>query len=353
MKAYRVILLALLLLLAACSQAPTPTARPDETLSSQAVLAGASGFVFYIVHNPTAAKPYSIVRYDQEADTKIVLYKSDCEIQSVAGTLYWKDTRKVFVSMREPGNCSSDFEIFRITSQTTAEQLTTNSFDDTNVSVTEGDPLCVSGAHSCFDVDYKLVWETQTFCGIFCSKRGIQVKTKTGSTFTDSFIKSNTSDLTQPSISSNGVYITFVRKTGSTQTVVRHNQLRLLNGSIIDVFVDIASNGSGLIKPSFSDPSVSDDGKKVVYLSRGIVAFPEVNYSINLYNSGVISSVVSGAPFSHPHLTSNGNWLSYAQQVNGTYRIKTRSLITNLEADATVPASPISHYAPFWQDYNP
>lgn len=353
MKAYRIILFALLLVLAACSQAPTPTATPDETLSSQTVLSGASGFVFYVVHNPNAAKPYSIVRYDQEDDVKVTLYKGDCEIQSVAGTLYWKDTRKVFVSMREPGNCSSDFEIFRITSQTTATQLTTNSGDDTNVSVTEGDPLCVSGAHSCFDVDYKLVWETQTFCGILCSKRGIQVKTKTGSTFTDSFIKSNTSDLTQPSISSNGFYITFVRKSGSTQTVVRHNKMRLLGGGTFDVFVDIASNGSGLIKPSFSDPSVSDDGKKVVYLSRGIVAFPDVNYSIKLYNNGAISSIVSGVPFSHPHLTSNGNWLTYAQQVSGTYRIKTRNLITNLETDTTAPASPVSHSAPIWQDYNP
>jgi WD40-like Beta Propeller Repeat len=345
MKAYRGILFALLLVLAACSQAPAPTATPEETLSSQAVLAGASGFVFYVVHNPNAAKPYSIVRYDQQADTKTVLYKGDCEIQSVAGTLTGVGSA-VFMSMREPGNCGSDFEIFRITSQTTAEQISTNSSDDTNVSVTRGVVRCIG--HSCFDRDYITAWETGVRC-LNCLKRGIQLRIKEGSTITYNLLK-DFGDLTQPSISGNGKHVAFIQKSGSSQTVGFYS----LNpeGSISVVGL-IASNGSGLVKPSFSAPSISDDGKKLVYLSRGIIAFPDVNYSIKLWSNFNISTVVSGVPFSHPHLTADGNWLTYAQQVNSTFRIKTRSLVTNLETDATAPSSPVSHFAPFWQKANP
>jgi WD40-like Beta Propeller Repeat len=345
MKAYRVILFALLLVLAACSQAPSPTATPEETLSSQAVLAGASGFVFYVVHNPNAAKPYSIVRHDQSTDTKTVLYKGDCEIQSVAGTLTGVGSA-VFMSMREPGNCGSDFEIFRITSQTTAEQISTNGADDTNVSVTRGVPRCIG--HSCFDRDYITAWETQIRC-INCIKRGIQLRIKEGSTVTYKLLYKNIVDLTQPSISGNGKHVAFIQKSGSSQIVGFYilNPDSSVNGEGL-----IASNGSGLIKPSFSAPSISDDGKKLVYLSRTLIGLT-TSYSIKLYNNGATSNVVSGATFSHPHLTSNGKWLTYAQQVSGTYRVKTRNLLNNLEANASAPASPISSYAPFWQDYNP
>ncbi len=263
MKAYRFILIALLLVLAACSQAPTPVATPEDILESQAVLPGASGLVYYLVHNPNAAKIYSVVRYDQQADTKTVLYKGNCEIQSVAGTSSGVGSA-VFMSMREPGNCSSDFEIFRITSQTTVEQISTNSIDDTNVSVTRGVPLCIG--HSCYDRDYITAWETEIRC-LNCIKRGIQLRIKEGSTITYRFLyNKNPSivfDLTQPSISGNGKHVALIQKSGSSQTVGFYSLNPDGNVSVIGL---IASNGSGLIKPSFSAPSISDDGKKMVYL---------------------------------------------------------------------------------------
>jgi hypothetical protein len=348
MKAYRFILFALLLVLAACSQAPTPLATPEETLESQAVLPGASGLVYYLVHNPNAAKTYSVVRYDQQTETKTVLYKGNCEIQSVAGTSSGVGSA-VFVSMREPGNCSSDFEIFRITSQTTVEQISTNSTDDTHVSVTRGIPLCIG--HSCYDRDYIMAWETGLRC-LSCVKRGIQLRIKEGSTIKYKLFSKSGVDLTQPIISGNGKHVAYIQKqlSGSGQVVGFYilNPDSSVNGNGL-----IASNGSGLIKPSFFAPSISDDGKKVVYLTRGTIAFPDTNYSIKLWSNFSTSNVVSGVPFSHPHLTADGNWLTYAQQVNNTFRIKTRNLLTNLDADASAPAGPVSHYAPFWQKANP
>ena len=89
----------------------------------------------------------------------------------------------------------------------------------------------------------------------------------------------------------------------------------------------------------------------MAYLSRLITGIGTANYSIKLFNktSNTTSTIVSGAEFSHPHLTADCKWLTYAQKVDGAYRIKTRSLVTNLEVDSTAPAAPRNHYAPFWQ----
>jgi hypothetical protein len=338
MKAYRFILAALLLVLAACSQTPSPEVRTDEELTSQGILSGASGFVYYAAHNPNGANPYRVFRHDQATDARITVYTGTKEIQSVAGTL---SGGTVFVSMRETSSSSSDFEIFKITSTTTVTQLTTNGSDDTNVSITRG------GRFS----SYKMAWEKLVVCGVGCFKRGIQVRTVSafGGT-TDSFISSNFYDFTQPSISGNGKHVAFIRKSGSTQWVGYYTLDT--DGDIITKAI-LVGNGNGLIKPSFFSPSVSDDAKKIAYLSRGIIAFPDVNYSIKLYNSGVITNVVSGVPMSHPHLTADGKYITYAKQVSSAYRIVTRSLVSNLETDSTAPASPVNHYAPFWQKANP
>ena len=87
MKNVRYILMALLLVLAACSQAPSPEVKTNEELSSQAVLAGASGMLYYLAHNPTTADPYRVFRYNQVTDTITQVYSGVKEIQSVAGTL--------------------------------------------------------------------------------------------------------------------------------------------------------------------------------------------------------------------------------------------------------------------------
>jgi hypothetical protein len=337
MKAYRYMLAALLLLLAACSQAPSPEIRTDEELTSQGTLAGASGFVYYLAHNPTAPDPYRVFRHDQATDARIKVYSGTKEIQSVAGTL---SGGTVIVSMRETSSSSSDFEIFKITSTSTVTQLTTNSIDDIHVSISRG-------AKQLGLPTYKMAWETNVSCGFGCSKRGVLVRSVSAfAATTDSFIASDFYDFTQPTMSANGKHVAFIRKSGSTQWV-GYNTLDA-DGDITTVAI-LASNGNGPIKPSFSSPSVSDDGKKMVYLSRGIIAFPDVNYSVKLINNFVITNVVSGMPMSHPHLTSDGNFVTYAKQVAGAYRIVTRSLVTNLETDSTAPASPVNHYAPFWQ----
>jgi hypothetical protein len=330
MKAYRFILFALLLVLAACTQAPSPAAPPeDETLTSLGVLPGASGLVYFIRHDPQVAKPYSVISFDQATNIQKSLFSSDREIQLVAGTLTGST---VIVSMRETTSSSSDFEIFRI-SNNAATQQTTNSFDDIHVSITR---VLGSG----FLTSYKMAWETQVFCILPCfTKRAIQVRrVSLLSPPSDSFVTGGSGDLTQPSISGNGACVAFVRKSGNTKRVELY---KFSNNS----FTVIASSSSVAI--NFSDPSPSDDCTKVAYLKRTGI-FPQT-YSIMLN----ALTIVSGVPFAHPHLTADGKWLTYAQQVNNAFRIKTRNLLTNLETDATMPASPVNTRAPFWQKANP
>jgi hypothetical protein len=334
MKQVRYLLLGFLMVLAACSQAPSPEANRDEELSSQAVLPGASGKLYYAAHNPTAADPYRIFRQDQTNGNPVLVYSGVKEIQSVAGTL---DGSTVIMSMRETSSSSSDFEIYRITSTTTATQLTTNSFDDTNVSISRGSTQLGLFA-------YTMAWETQVSCNISqgCNtKRAIRVRSTNGLSSSDSIVSFGSGDLTQPTLSGNGQYVAYIRKTSSNDRVDLYKFSPSTNTTI-------ATNGSGLIKPSFSDPSVSDDGTKVVYLSK-LFIFPNTSYRIRLNTSGVTTTIVSGVPMSHPHLTADGNWLTYAKQVNGAYRIVTRSLVTNFEVDSTAPVAPRNHYAPFWQ----
>jgi hypothetical protein len=335
MKAYRFILFALLLVLAACSQAPSPEATTDEdTLTSQVVLPGASGLVYYIVYDPSKAYPYSVNSYDQATSVKKVLYASKREMQSVAGTL---NGSTVIISMRETENSSSDFEIYDV-KNLAATKKTNNNFDDTNVSVTR--------VFTTLNISrYTMAWETQVSCGVLCFKRGIQVRSVSLlSPDSDKFISFGNGDLTQPSISGNGKYVTFVRKLGNTRSV----ELNEIGTNVSSI---VASSG-GLITTSYFDPSPSDDGKKVAYLSRTFIGL-NVSHSIKLYSNGATSTIVSGASFSHPHLTADGKWLTYAQQVNGTYRIRTHDLLNNQVVDSTASASPVSHFAPFWQKANP
>jgi hypothetical protein len=157
-----------------------------------------------------------------------------------------------------------------------------------------------------------------------------------------SFIGGNHS--VQPSISGNGRYVVYIEKTSSAQAVKIYD-------TQASTFTQAFSNGSAFIKPSFFDPSTCNDASKVVYLSRMVKGIGNVSYSIKLYTkaTNTTTTIVSGAQFSHPHLSADCNYLTYAQKVNDAYRIKTRSLITNLEVDSTTPAAPRNHYAPFWQ----
>jgi hypothetical protein len=329
MKAYKVIFIALLLVLAACSKAPSPAATPEEeTLTSQGVLPGASGLVYYINYNPLVVKRYSVVSYDQATGTKKTLYSDSREMQSVAGT---PDGFRVIISMR--ATSTSGFEIFKINNTLPPEALRlTSNLNNTNVSITRAGTM---------------VWETVVSCGAFCFRHVIQVRDPLVLPASQNkFVDGGSGDLTQPTISGNGDYIAFVRVSGNMQRVELYNR-------ITHSFSVIASNSIAPSSITFSAPSPSDDGTKVAYLRKSNV-FPNPAYSsIRLYNNGVTSSIVNGVPFSHPHLTADGKWLIYAKEVNNTFRIKTRNLLTNLETDATTPSSPVSHFAPFWQKANP
>jgi hypothetical protein len=269
MIAYRYTLAALFLVLAACSQAPSLEVKSDDELYSQAVLAGATGFVYYVAHNPMAADPYRVFRYDQATDTIVQVYSGVKEIQSVAGTV---DGDNVYVSMRETSSSSSDFEIYKITSATTATKTTNNTVDDTNVSVSRNKS------------NNSIAWQSTNPN----SNQYISVSFANGGGV--SFIGGDHS--VQPSISGNGRYVVYIEKTSGAQAVKIYD-------TQANTFTQVFTNGSAFFKPSFSDPSTCNDASKVVYLSSMFKGIGNISYSIRLYNraTNTITTIVSRADF--------------------------------------------------------
>ena len=113
----------------------------------------------------------------------------------------------------------------------------------------------------------------------------------------------------QPSISSNGKFITLVRL--------------LADGSDRILRYTISSNTYSTIFTSTSalkHPSISDDGQKVAFLFGG-------GSNVKLKTVGVsgVTNLVGPVRFStleHPHLTRDGRWL--------TYGIKNSSNVSNV-----------------------
>jgi hypothetical protein len=111
-------------------------AQPDASteLAPQAVLPGAKGFVVYGWYSANSTTtPWRVYRHDEVSDVATMIYGGLREINSVAVS---GDGTKFLVSMRETSDAASDFEIFQITlTPTTVTQLTTNTGNDTNVSM--------------------------------------------------------------------------------------------------------------------------------------------------------------------------------------------------------------------------
>jgi hypothetical protein len=95
-------------------EAPGGTELPaladlESSLSTQAVLTGASGFVYYLSYAFVFNSPtiYSVYRHNQQTGAITVVYSGDRQIQSVAGS---DDGNFVVVSMKETTDVNSDYD---------------------------------------------------------------------------------------------------------------------------------------------------------------------------------------------------------------------------------------------------
>ncbi len=284
----------------------------------QAVLAGASGYVYYIQYNPNSTiDPYRVYRFDQYNDIRALVYGGKREVQAVAGSY---DGNFIVLSMRQTTTTPNDFEIFRfnILGQF-AQRLTNNQVDDTNVSMS-GNALSI-------------VWEAPVsgVAKIFFRK---YTDTSTTTAYTESVLVSSDSQR-QPSLSANGKYLALVRDLASGKDQVFR----------YDLSSNIYAGFSTQSIIPLEHPSISNTGKQVAWLQNDVLD------QVILRNTAVntIQTVVGPLDtIEHPFISADGQLLTYGRVEASTLKAFTRNLF-GAELRITNPVAPISNKGMMWQ----
>ena len=178
-----------------------PQDLSTASLTTQATLADAEGYIFYIEQKSSVNKPWRIFRFDQATDKTTKIYEGKRKIQAVSGSI---DGNTLIVSMRQTASNSSDYEIYRlIISPKSTEILTSNNVDDIDAS------MSADGS--------RIAWERP--------RSGVAtVYTRMYSSddqFTEAFFN-NSLPQREPSLSGNGQYLVFIRDlaNGNDEVVV-------------------------------------------------------------------------------------------------------------------------------------
>jgi hypothetical protein len=315
--------------MALAGQELSPLADIESELSNQAVLPNASGVVFYIGHSQIISDfRHRIYSHDQQIDQRVSIYSGFRKIQSVAGSMDGDPITSrgsVVVSMREkpepngpiPGN---DLEIFLITfdefGRPTIFQLTSDSVDNTNVSVT---------------ADRSRIVYQQPING----KDTVVLRTRQGFASYNSVILSATHPQRHASISINGQYIALVRDPVSGNDSIQRYTVAT------NSYLGVGSTGTG---NTFEFPSVSADGQQVLLL-RNSTTRPQIVILKNL-STGTTQTVASSTAIRHPFLTADGRFMTYQEGRD----IMTKDLTTGqVQALTNSLTELISYCCSMWQ----
>ncbi len=292
----------------------------EGSLNSQAVLLESSGFVYYIEHDPSSTTaPFKLFRHEQGSDTSLKIFEGLREIQAVSGSA---DGNTVVVSMRETAVATSDFDIFRLrVNPKRTQQLTRNSADDTNVSVS-ADGL-------------KLVWE-QPISALATLVLRTYTDSSTLTAFTENILTFSEAQR-QPSLSGNGRFIALVRDfSNGRDAVMRFDTLT-------NNFLNVAGSSTSVLE----HPSISNNGNSVAYLENRVNANDLVQ--LKTISTGSTRIVLNQASLEHPFLSPDGKFLTYGQLENSTIKVFTKNLVTGQGLKLTNPLSPVNHQGMMWQ----
>jgi FG-GAP repeat/WD40-like Beta Propeller Repeat len=260
---------------------PLPNVNPGSSnaLTAQAAFPNTSGYIYYIQYYASGADPWYIRREDQGSNKyDDPLYIGKREIQSLAGS---GDGKSVVVSMRESASASSDFEIYLLITRAfgvgfAVLQLTYDSVDNTDVSMSSDSSV--------------ITWQAPVN-GV----PAIFFRVETGaSTFTQKQLSSPLPSR-QPSISSNGKFITYIhdRPDGYDQ-IWRYDIQNNINKAIHSRDLKL------------SDPSITDDGNKIMFTISDTRAYifdaTTLQYQLAIYTTKTIV---------HPFITADGKYVTY------------------------------------------
>jgi hypothetical protein len=291
----------------------------EGQLSSQAVLPDVGGYVTYVRVVRGSSTTWQIYLSNQSNDQKTLVYEGSRTITSatvnLAGdTLY-------FVAQAAAG--SSNYEVYRYTPSNRAlTSLTSTSTAEADVSTSaSGQTVVWSGINSS------------------TGKRAVYVRDYGGTSFTQKMLAISTANQSEPTVSGDGAYVAFVRQASSTQVMrFRKSDSTYLTVSTpsTSVYVRAPSVSNGGLKVAWGEDTKSTQASaiKVKTISSG-----------SILNAGSSSSRIR-----HPHLASDGAYVTYAVTYGGTFNVSTKNLSNGQIARLTSDTSTsITNTEAFWQ----
>jgi hypothetical protein len=289
--------------------------------SEQQGISGARGLQYFIERN-ASTQPWRIVQTEQwkGVNARKTIYQGNREIQSVSAD---PNGTTLLVSMRETSSSSSDFEIYQLSVATLRiTQLTNNALDDINVSM----------AASPTNVGFSTAWQGNNPA---TSRQSVFVRQGLSA-----FILTNSFAYIEPSFSQNGRYIALIDTSAPSYRVVRFDTLT----TTFQVIHTAVSSGST------AHPSVSDDGRKIVWLEHGTPnRTPD---RIRMKQGDTITDLVEGATLNHPHLSRDGRFIIFEEKLSTNIRIRIMSLetlrIANIQSNVG-----LDYLAPVWVRKSP
>ncbi len=176
------------------------------------------------------------------------------------------------------------------------------------------------------------VWEgDSTNVGL----RNVFLRNNTASPVTTTAL-APTVNSTQPSISNNGRYIALMRRASTTNYYQAYTYDRTTN------VYTLRLQSASLIE----HPSVSNALEKIAWFQQ-VSATSNRIYVRDLVAAVSTLVVNTTSVLAHPHLSADGNYLAYAQEVTDRFVVYTRNLTTNQQI---VPVSTTASLtAPYWQ----
>jgi Tol biopolymer transport system component len=259
---------------------------------------------------------------DQSNDQKTVVYAGKRDIDSVAVS---RNGNVVVFSMRLD---SGRRQVFRFTvSSRTLKRLTFHG-DDVSVSMSANGRT--------------VVWVRYEDWGCDDGCPSIKIREYSGGSYTQRSIWGGKG----ASVSGDGNYIVYVTDEDATNFEIwLYNKLN--------------NTRTAVTKPGgfMRYPSVSNGGTKIAYLRNDYGESSPVDYvRVKDLTTGKTRNVVSYRrdrgvyePIHHPHLTADGNFITYVLNTNDRSNVYTKNLSTGRVALTDTRLLPKRHYAPYWQ----
>ena len=280
--------------------------------STQKVLTGAQGYIYYVQYNAKATRPWRIYRHDQTTNKRVLLYSSKQRISSVAGST----NGLVFAFTQQDRKAQGgDEEIYRATlSDHVVRRLTNNKVHDVHVSMSAD--------------AQRIVWQTTR-----AGKEGIIYRTYTATGKIVQTLLKHPDPQIQPSVTANGRHIAAIRLKSPNQVVLYTigKKYRIVRSS----------------KYTMRHPSASDDAKTVAWLQTVGRSYLVNAKDLRSGDMTILAKNTTG--IHHPHLKSDAAWLTYGVQRRGSWDVITKNLQTGSVAGVTLSSSPTYHSAMYWQ----